>query len=505
MAAKSEIKIDPVTMTVIHSYLETATREMGIAMKNTSYSPLFNEGLDFSCAILDEKGEMIAQAEFCPAHLGAISIITEWTIDEIGIENFHDGDVILHNDPFRGGCHLPEYCVIAPVFYRDTVVAFVACIGHMTEVGGMVPAGFPGDAIEVFQEGLRLPPVKIVEKGKDVEDIWNIILANVRTPKYSYGDVKAMIGSLYVGKRRIIELIDKYGVEYFRKVKEELKDYSERRMRAEIKEIPSGTYLWEEVFADNDGIVDKPFWIKIKVIVKDDQMIVDYTGSDKQAQGPVNATYGVCASGTWNAILHLTSKDIPGNAGRHRPVKIIAPPGTVLNVEYPGASVGGNSETHPHIVDGIFNALAKALPDRVPAELGGTSGIVTFGGIHPETGEPYAMLNSEPCGWGGRPFADGNSAVNMYNGNCTIVPVEVLESRYPIVHEELSLNEDSARSREIQRGSWTHQDLQAQRRSKTLIFHRAREGNIHGAMGRKERQQGRCPGENPQRRPVQNI
>jgi len=439
----SELKIDPVTMTVIHSYLDTAAREMGIAMKNTSYSPLFNEGLDFTCAIFDEKGEIIAQAEFVPAQVGAMTVVAEWTINEVGIENFHDGDVILHNDPFRGGCHLPEYCVIAPVFYKDTLVAFVACIGHMTETGGMVPAGFPGDAIEVFQEGLRLPPVKIVDKGRDVEDIWNIILSNVRTPRYSYGDVKAMIGSLYVGRKRVTELIDKYGVDFFRRVKEELKDYSERRMRAEITEIPSGTYEWEEVFADNDGIVDKPFRIRIKVVVKGDEMIVDYTGSDKQALGPVNATYGVTASGTWNAILHLTSKDIPGNCGRHRPVKIIAPPGTVLNVEYPGASVGGNSETHPHIVDGIFGALARALPDRVPAELGGTSGIVTFGGIHPDTGEPYAMLNSEPCGWGGRPFADGNNAVNMYNGNCTIVPVEVLESRYPIVHDELKLNENS--------------------------------------------------------------
>ena len=176
--------IDPVTLQVVNNFLVTTAREMGVAMRNTSYSPLFNEGLDFSCAIFDEKGEMIAQAEFCPAHLGAIMYIAEWTIQEIGPENFHPGDVVIHNDPFRGGCHLPEFCVIKPVFSRRRLVAYVCCIGHMTEVGGKVPGGFAGDATEVFQEGLRIPPVKIVEAGRDVEAIWNIIMANVRTPEY---------------------------------------------------------------------------------------------------------------------------------------------------------------------------------------------------------------------------------------------------------------------------------------------------------------------------------
>ena len=158
--------VDQITLQVINNYLITTAREMGIAMMNTSYSPLFNEGLDFSCAIFDEKGEMIAQAEFCPAHLGAIVYITEWTIQEIGIENFKKGDVVLHNDPFRGGCHLPEFTVIKPVFFKGEIIAFMCVIGHMTEVGGMVPGGFAGDATEVFQEGIRFPPVKIINQGK---------------------------------------------------------------------------------------------------------------------------------------------------------------------------------------------------------------------------------------------------------------------------------------------------------------------------------------------------
>jgi N-methylhydantoinase B/oxoprolinase/acetone carboxylase alpha subunit len=291
-------QIEQINKQVINNYLVTTAREMGVAKMNTTYSPLFNEGLDFSCAIFDEKGEMIAQAEFCPAHLGAIIYIAEWTIQEVGLENFHPGDVIIHNDPFRGGCHIPEFCVIKPVFFQDQIIAFLCCIGHMTEVGGMVPGGFAGDAIEVFQEGLRLPPVKIMEGGKDREDIWNIILSNVRTPRYAYGDVKAMIGSLYVGEKRVLELIDRYGLETYATMKEAIKDYSERRMREELRAMPDGVYTYEGYAIDNDGVIDEPLKLKVTVIIEDDEMIVDYTGSAKQARGAVNCTYGGTASGT---------------------------------------------------------------------------------------------------------------------------------------------------------------------------------------------------------------
>ncbi len=435
--------IDPITMQVINNFLVTTCREMGVAMMNTSYSPLFNEGLDFSCAIFDVKGEMIAQAEFCPAHLGAIIFIAEWTIQEVGLENFHPGDVIIHNDPFRGGCHIPEFCVIKPVFYHDEIVAFLFCIGHMTEVGGMVPGGFAGDAIEVFQEGIRLPPIKIVERGKDRDDIWNIILSNVRTPRYAYGDVKAMIGSLYVGEKRVLELIDRYGLHTYSEMKEAIKDYSERRMREEIRQMPNGVYTYVGYAIDNDGVIDAPLELKVTVIIEDDEMIVDYTGSAKQARGPVNCTYGVTASGTYNALLHITDKEIPSNHGCYRPVTIIAPPGTIVNVEYPGASVGGNSEIHPHLVMAIYAALKDAMPDRISAFDGGTSELLAIGGIHPDTGEMFANLSNEGCGWGGRATKDGNDALCVPNGNCALAPIEVLEGRYPILHREFSLNEGS--------------------------------------------------------------
>ena len=437
------MEIDQITLQVVNNYLVTTAREMGVAMRNTSYSPLFNEGLDFSCAIFDEKGEMIAQAEFCPAHLGAIIYIAEWTIQEIGPENFHPGDVVLHNDPFRGGCHLPEFCVIKPVFAGDELVGYVCNIGHMTEVGGMVPGGFAGDAIEVFQEGLRIPPVKIMEGGRDVESIWNIIMANVRTPRMSYGDMRAMIGSLHVGEARLHELVQRYGLTELRSIKEAIKDYSERRMRAEIAEMPDGVYAFEDYCADNDGITNTPARLKLTVTIAGDSMRVDYTGSDPQRKGPINCTYGVTASATYNALLHLTDHDIPSNHGCYRPVRIIAPPGTIVNVEYPGASVGGNSEIHPHLVMAIYGALSQVLPDRVSAHDGGTSELLAIGGVHPDTGEVFANLSNEGCGWGGRATKDGNNVLCIPNGNCAIAPIEVLETRYPLVHEQFALHEGS--------------------------------------------------------------
>lgn len=440
----TEPAIDQVTLQVVNNYLVTTAREMGIAMRNTSYSPLFNEGLDFSCAIFDAKGEMIAQAEFCPAHLGAIIYVVEWTILEIGKENFHPEDVVFHNDPFRGGCHLPEYCVIKPVFHGGELCGYVACIGHMTEVGGKVPGGFAGDATEVFQEGLRIPPMKIVDGGRDVEAIWDIIMANVRTPRMSYGDLKAMIGSLYVGERRVIELIDKHGVTAFAQLGEAIKDYSERRMRAEIAEMPDGVFPFDDLVIDNDGITTEPSKLCVEVTISGDRLTVDYTGSDLQRRGPVNCTYGVTASATYNALLHITDHSIPSNHGCYRPVRIIAPPGTIVNVEYPGASVGGNSEIHPHLVMAIYGALHRALPDRVSAHDGGTSALVAVGGVHPETGEFYANLTNEGCGWGGRPTKDGNNALCIPNGNCALQPVEILETRYPMLHEALALHEGSA-------------------------------------------------------------
>ncbi|MCL5957938.1 MAG: hydantoinase B/oxoprolinase family protein [Chloroflexi bacterium] len=433
---------DPVTLAVVNNRLVNICREMGIAMMKTAYSPIFNEGLDFSCVIFNKDAQMVAEAEFCPAQLGAINYVVEWTIKELGLDSFKPGDVVMHNDPYRGGCHIPEHMVMQPVFHRGKLWGFVANIGHVAEIGGKAPGGFAGDATEVYQEGLRLPPIKLVSEGRDVEDIWKIMLTNHRTPKNTWGDFHAMIGSLHIGERRLLEMLDEYGPDNLWQISQELMDMADRRMRAEISEMADGEYTFSD-YMEDEGLTEKQYKIQATVVVRGDEMIVDYTGTDPQAKGPINATYGVAASATYNAVFHVTDQTIPRNAGTYRPIKIIAPPGTIVNVKHPAPEVGGNTETHPRMVEILFGALSQVVPEKVAASDGGSAMNFLFGGIHPKTREPYAHYHLEGGGWGGRAEKDGNNTIIVPNGNCRNTPVEVFETRYPFITEVYELVSDS--------------------------------------------------------------
>ncbi len=437
-------KMDSVTLTIINNHLVNACREMGVAMMRTSFSSIFNEGLDFSCVVFDRDGEMIASAEFCPAQMGAILYTVRWTIDELGIENFDPGDVVMHNDPYRAGCHLPEHMVLKPFFYQGELFGFAANIAHVTEIGGKAPGGFAADATDIYQEGLRIPPIKIIRRNEYVDDIWRIILANHRTPQVSWGDFHAMIGSLNIAERRLEELLDRYGFDDTLAAGKQLLDYSERRMRAEIREIPNGEYSFED-WVENDGVVlNKKYRIKCTIVVKDDEMIFDYTGSSPQARGPVNCTYGVTASATYNALLNITNSTIPRNSGCYRPVKMIIPPGTIVNVAEPAPSVGGNSEIHERIVDVLFGAFSMAVPKRIAAASGGSSLNFLFGGVHPQTQKYYTCYSLDGCGWGGKAESDGNHCQCPINGNCRNNPVEVFETYYPWLVKQYGLVPRSA-------------------------------------------------------------
>ncbi len=422
--------LDPVTLTVIDNYLTSTCRDMGVTMMKTSYSPIFNESLDFSCVIFDTRGQMLAQAEFCPSQIGTIKFTVTWTLDELGLDVFEPGDVVLHNDPYRGSGHVPEHMMLKPVFFQDKLFGFVANVAHMSEPGAKTPGGLSGDATEVFQEGLLLPPVKIKSRGQDNDDIWKIILANHRTPKVTYGDFRAMMASLDLAEARLHELLETYGSSTIAAACDELIEIAERRMRAEIGAIPNGVYTFEDVIED-DGITDRSYPIRLTLTVLDEEIIADFTGSAPQAVGPVNAIYAVTASAVYNAVLHLTDPTIPRNEGCYRPVTVIAPPGTIVNCTFPAPVAGGNTETSPRITDMIFGALQDAIPDRVVAACGGTSSPFLFGGTDPRNGELYAHFHFEGVGWGGRKGADGNDMVVTINGNCRNTPVEVFETRYP--------------------------------------------------------------------------
>jgi N-methylhydantoinase A/oxoprolinase/acetone carboxylase beta subunit/N-methylhydantoinase B/oxoprolinase/acetone carboxylase alpha subunit len=434
--------IDSVTMSVINDHLVNVAQEMGTRMMRTSYSPIFSESRDFSCAVFNARGEMIAQGAFCPAHLGAIAHTVEFMLDELDPASLEPGDVLLHNDPYRGGCHMPEHTLLRPIFHDGRLVAFGAVIGHMAEIGAVTVGSFAATATEVYQEGLRLPPVRLMRRGERVDDVWKIILANHRTPRHTWGDLHAMIGALHVADERFCELLAKYGADFLLAVSDELIAYSRRLAQAAIAEIPPGDYGFEDVMED-DGIEERPYRISVRVSRDNGRLVVDYTGSDPQAKGPVNATYGVTTSATYNALFQLCGPGIPRNAGAHRATKTIAPPGTVVNVAFPGPSVGGNTETQPKLVGMILGALAPAMPERVMAAEGVTCCNFLFGGLHPATGEYYAHYHLEASGWGGRSRTDGNSAQNHIHGNCRNTPVEVFETRYPFVVERYELIPDS--------------------------------------------------------------
>ena len=431
---------DPIVLEIIRSYLITTCQEMGIAMMRTSYSPIFNEGLDFSCVIFDGRGELVAMGDFCPAQLGAIGHVVEWCIKEVGPERMEPGDVILHNDPYRGGCHLPEFMVLKPCFVDGQIVAYTANIAHMVDIGGMVPAAF-GTTRTIFQEGLRLPPVRIYRRDEEVEDLFRVLISNVRTPHHSYGDLKAMIGSLYLAERRIKELLEQYDVETFARCCEDIKNVSEVLVRQAISEMPDGEWPFEG-FIEDDGVTPDRRWaIRGRMVIDGDELIADYTDSSEQADGPPNQTFGVTASATYAAVYNMLESGIPFNRGSYRPISIIAPPGSFVNVSYPVSCVGGNSDSSPTTVDTLLAAFAR-MTGKGSAADGGTHGILSLGGTDHESGEAFAHLYFDGMGWGGCWNHDGNNVQVGKTSNCANTPVEVLETRYPLVCEEYRLNDE---------------------------------------------------------------
>ena len=256
--------MDMVTMNIVESAMIAICREMGVNVQKTAYSTVFSEAEDFTCALANTEGELIAVADFCPAQIGGVPLLVRSMVKEISLSEIDEGDVIVHNDPYRGGLHTPEHTMFKPFFVEGELMGFAVAIGHFVEVGGMVPGGFPGEATEIFHEGLRVPPVKIKKRGEDVVEVWKLMLANVRTPRQNYGDIRAMISAVDLGEARMKELIGRYGRETFRRTVTDLMDYSEARMRAEIGAFPDGCYRFEDGLED-DGIEDKEYTIRCAV------------------------------------------------------------------------------------------------------------------------------------------------------------------------------------------------------------------------------------------------
>ncbi len=369
------LRLDSVGLHVLHNALANITAEMALVMMKTAYSTIFNEGLDFSTVLLDRDGNLIAEKNYTPSMMGAIPNTVRWALEELGEDFFQPGDVVVHNDPYRGNCHMPEHMMMKPIFRDHELVAFAGCIGHVAEIGGKAVGSFASDATDCYQEGLRLPPVKLFEQGRYNEQVWRIILANHRTPRNTWGDFHAMI--------------DRYGTDTIRDGSRSLIDYSERRLRAEIAELPDGEYS-AAMWVEDDGVTTDPFEVKVAIVIRGDEIIADFTGSSAQVKGPMNAVYVVAASAVYNAVFCVTDPMtlIPRNSGCYRPIRIVAPPGSVVNCEHPAPSVGGNTDLQPKLIDLLLEALAPAAPAMVAASTGGSSSNLLFGGVNPGHAQP---------------------------------------------------------------------------------------------------------------------
>ncbi len=277
--------MDPVTINILESTMVSICREMGIVLMKTAYSTIFSEALDFTCGLAEMNGDLMAVADYCPSQIGGMPLLVKSCLEEIPVSEIEEGDVILHNDPYRGGLHTPEHTFFKPIFVDGELMGFAVAIGHIQEVGGMVPGGFCGEATEIFHEGLRVPPVKIKKRGADNVEVWKLLLANVRTPRVNYGDLRALIAAVDIGAARAVQVITKYGKTVFRESIHDLLDYSERRMRAELEAIPDGIYGFED-YIESDGVeADRTYTIKVEVHKFGGGIVVDYHGSSRQAKG----------------------------------------------------------------------------------------------------------------------------------------------------------------------------------------------------------------------------
>ncbi len=421
---------DPVEMSVIAAALHSVAVEMGAALRRTAFSPNIKERRDYSSAIFDAGGVLIAMGDDMPVHLGSMPMSVRAALDAFDLA---PGDVALLNDPYRGGTHLPDLTMVAPVFVgRERKPAFyVANRAHHADVGGMYP-GSMGPCREIAQEGIRIPPVKLQHAGKIDAQVMAILLANVRTPQEREGDLTAQMGACRVGIERMRELIHRFGRARLNASVHALLESSEKRMHAMLTELPSGEFRAED-FLDDDGVSDKP--IRIRVTVRVDsrrgKAEIDFTGTDAQVAGSINAVYAI----TWSAVFYvfrcLMGTTGHATAGLMRPVRVIAPEGTVVNARPPAAVAGGNVETSQRIVDVLLRALAGACPERVPAASSGTMNNLTIGGIDPRTHLPFTYYETIAGGHGASPQSGGASAHHAHMTNSLNTPAEALEYAYP--------------------------------------------------------------------------
>lgn len=473
-------KIDPVKLEIFRAIYRSVAEEMGLVLKRTAFSPNIKERRDYSCAVFGKNGELIAQGDHMPVHLGSMPMSVEIAIKE---QKMLNGDIVVLNDPFAGGTHLPDLTMVAPVYIskNNKPIFYVASRAHHADIGGATP-GSMGTATEIYQEGLRIPPVKLVNQGETNSDIKRLFLSNVRLAEEREGDLTAQIGAIRTGNNRLREIIERYGQKECLTYAQHLIEYSSQMMKARLMNLPNGEYYAED-FLDNDGISNKPIKIATTIKIKDGQANIDFNGTDKQCKGPINAVLAITISAVYYVFRCLLEESVPANAGILKPITISAPLGTIVNAIAPAAVAAGNVETSQRIVDVLLKALHQALPDKIPAASQGTMNNLTIGGINHLTGKEFAYYETIAGGMGARPELAGLSGVHTHMTNSLNTPIEALEYAYPLRIRRYKLRHYSGGKGKHQGGDGIIREIEMLTSAQVTILSDRREFAPYGLKG----------------------
>lgn len=432
-------KADAVTMQVIRYGLEAVADDMGYNLMRMGRTTIVKEIMDINCGVLDAKGGILAQAHLCPLMMFSLPTTAVNMLDRI--KKFDEGDVIICNDPYLGGQHLLDVQFFSPVFVDEELVAFVANIAHQLDMGGAVPGGVAGGLTEIYQEGLRIPFVKLYCKGEEDQQIFDMISSNIRIPEKTMGDFRAQAATTMVGVKRIKALVNKYGLDVFHKCTSMLMDYSESMVRRFLISLPDGDYTGVD-YLDDDGCEDKPVRVQVNVHIKGDSMKVDFDGSDSQTTGNVNSPWACTQGGVFYTMVGIIDPGMALNSGAFRPIEVESREGLVTN-PLPPAGVTARSQTMTKIVEAMLKAMSEIVPDRVVAGSHGQACTSSFSGIHPETGKRFSYIEIQGGGGGARPGKDGPDGQDLHLGRFMNTPVEAAEIENPVMIERYEFIPDS--------------------------------------------------------------
>ena len=473
------MKVDPVKLEIFKSLYSSVAEEMGVSLRRSAFSPNIKERRDYSCAVFNRDGTLIAQGDHMPVHLGSMPMSVRAALE---IVRPGPGDIVVLNDPYAGGTHLPDVTMVAAVFGNAPrrTLFYVANRAHHADIGGATP-GSMGRADEIYQEGLRIPPVRLMIGGRLNEDVMRLISANVRLPEEREGDLTAQLGAISTGQTRLLEIVDRYGFKEADRYASHLIAYTAEMMRRVIAEIPDGVYEAED-FLDDDGYRDEPIKIRVKIEIKGERAVVDFTGSCRQVRGPVNAVEAITLSAVYYVFRCLIPTDVPASWGILEPIKAIIPAGTVVNARPPAPVAGGNVETSQRIVDALLRALAKAGAE-VPAASQGTMNNLTVGGTDARNGRQFAYYETVAGGMGARPGLDGIAAIHTHMTNSLNTPAEAMEYAYPMRVRRYSIRRESGGGGRFRGGDGVVREIEMLSDARVTILSDRRKTRPYGLGG----------------------